>query len=163
MPKVNAKKTKLGLNRYGFFALVLALATGVTAVLYVTLQPKPSTQSTTQCNGLELTTKCITLERATTTEAQVKGLSNRDSLAKDNGVLFVFDRPDGQCFWMKDMRFDIDMVFIDSTKKVVKIDSAVSPATYPKTFCADNVQYVIELNSSDAQKYTIEVGQQLKF
>lgn len=48
---------------------------------------------------------------ADTDEKRTKGLSGRDNLAQDQGMLFLFDKPGNYPFWMKDMRFPIDIIF----------------------------------------------------
>src|SRR5690349_12394377 len=69
-------------------------------------------------NFLHLTPR-ITIDNATfsvvvakTPEEREKGLSGRDSLAQNSGMLFVFDHPDTYTFWMKGMKFPLDMIFI---------------------------------------------------
>ncbi len=44
--------------------------------------------------------------------SKARGLGGRDSLAWDHGMLFPYDRPDFLAFWMKDMRFPIDIIWI---------------------------------------------------
>lgn len=67
----------------------------------------------------EKKTKTITIngrpfyvELADTPLARQRGLSGREKLAKDEGMLFVFNYPSNYAFWMKDMKFDIDLVYI---------------------------------------------------
>ena len=54
----------------------------------------------------------VTLEVARTREEQSLGLGNRDSLDWGHGMLFVYEHPGFMSFWMKRMRFDIDIVWI---------------------------------------------------
>lgn len=54
----------------------------------------------------------IATEVARTPEAKARGLGGRDGLAWDHGMLFPYRRPDFLAFWMKDMRFSIDIVWI---------------------------------------------------
>jgi hypothetical protein len=105
----------------------------------------------------------ILLEVATTAAAQQQGLSGRNSLASDSGMLFVFNKTASECFWMKDMRFSLDMVFINETKQIVKVQRGVTPQTYPAQFCASNVRYVIEINAGQAAKLGLHTGQTLHF
>ena len=105
------------------------------------------------------------LETVTTPEAMVKGLGGRTRLAKDAGMLFAYDQSaPNRCFWMKDMRFPIDIVWLDSYKRAIHIEHSLSPKTYPKEFCAPQAsQYVIELNAGEAKRANINIGQPLKF
>jgi uncharacterized membrane protein (UPF0127 family) len=74
-------------------------------------------------------------------------------------MLFVFDTEGEQCMWMKDTLIPLDMIWLDSSKKVIKIAENVSPETYPKAFCPPSpAMYVIELNSGGVAKNQIQVG-----
>ncbi len=107
--------------------------------------------------------QCVALEIADSPKEREHGLSDRRSLADTAGLLFVFDRAGKQCFWMKDMRFSIDMIWLDGDKKILKIERGVSPATYPQTFCPPQpAQYVIEVNDGVADRAGLAVGQRLK-
>jgi uncharacterized protein len=76
-----------------------------------------------------------------------RGLSGRKSLKSDEGMLFVFPEPTTPAFWMKDMRFAIDIIWLDENKKIVDIERNISPDTYPKKFSPPvPVRYVLETN-----------------
>lgn len=99
------------------------------------------------------------LSVADTEEARNKGLSGRKSLANDEGLVFVFDLPGKHCFWMKDMSFPIDIIWLDSAKKVVHIEQHVAPDSYPKTFCpVKDATHVVELAAGEAKKTDIREG-----
>jgi len=108
--------------------------------------------------------KNVSYEVVNTEATRQRGLSGRTSLPVDRAMLFVFDTPGEQCFWMKDMRFDLDMIWLDKGKKVVHIERAVTPSSYPASFCADMAaKYVIEVNAGMAQQAGVHVGSQLSF
>lgn len=119
------------------------------------------------------TTKTVTLNvQGTTFQLEVvddpserqQGLSGRERLVEGTGMLFVFEETGEHCFWMKDMRFSIDMIWLDGNKKVVDIREAVTPESYPESFCPDEpARYVIELNAGAARQAGIAVGSELKF
>jgi len=54
----------------------------------------------------------LTIEVARTRAEQALGLGRRDSLSWGHGMLFLYDEPGFPGFWMKDMRFPIDIVWI---------------------------------------------------
>ena len=105
------------------------------------------------------------LETVTTPEAMINGLGGRASLPKDTGMLFAYDQSaPNRCFWMKNMRFPIDIIWLGAGKKVVYIEHSVAPNTYPKEFCAgEPSQFVIELNAGEAHRANIRTGQTLRF
>lgn len=166
-PRATVKKTKLARN-FAVTAFFVALLLAILLSLYSTDQAvAPSTNdkaATGECSGFLLEREvCFSLERVETNEARAKGLSGRDNLAPGSGMLFVFDSPAKQCIWMKDMKFNLDIVWLDESKKVTKIEKDVRPDTYPASFCADNTKYVIELNAGDAAKLGMSTGKQMAF
>lgn len=103
------------------------------------------------------------LNIAATAAAQKKGLGGRETLARDRGMLFVFDTPGTQCFWMKDMQFPIDIIWLDSTKKVTSTVPNITPDSYPQQYCGDvTTKYVIELNTGEAKRAGIKIGDTLE-
>lgn len=106
-----------------------------------------------------LNNKKISLIIADTEEKREKGLGNRDSLPKNKGMLFVFDKIDIYGFWMKNMRFAIDIVWLDENKKIVHIEKNVLPDTFPNTFIPTQKSlYVIETNAGFVVDNDLEVG-----
>ena len=106
----------------------------------------------------------INAEIADTEASRTQGLSGRMNLAADTGLLFVFGSPDIYGFWMKDMNFPIDIVWIDSKKKVVGVERSINPESFPEIYYASSsVLYVLELNSMAAQKYGMSPVTQLVF
>ncbi len=105
---------------------------------------------------------CIKLELADTSAKRVAGLSGRPSMGVDQGMLFIFDEPGNHCIWMKDMKFAIDIVWIDENKIITDIKKNTKPETYPESFCpSKNAKYVIELNNGVAEQAKLEVGKQI--
>lgn len=66
------------------------------------------------------------LEIANTEALRSLGLGERDSYPDDRGMLFLFTVPDRYGFWMKGMRFPLDMVFLDRGK-IVFIERGIRP------------------------------------
>ena len=105
--------------------------------------------------------QCVNLEVANTNESRIKGLSGRESMSENQGMLFIFEQPDEQCIWMKDMNFSLDIIWVSEDEEIIDIKRGVSPATYPESFCVDASKYVIELNSGVATKARLSIGQKL--
>lgn len=77
-----------------------------------------------------------------------KGLGERESLPSDRGMLFVMPEPIIPNFWMKDMRFPIDFIWIDEEMKIVAITPSIGVDSYPITFSPPSpVKYVLEVNA----------------
>jgi|SRR5581483_1453557 len=93
-----------------------------------------------------------------------KGLGGRACIGADEGMLFVFLRPGYYPFWMKDMKFPIDMVWINTNHQAVHIAPDVTPSTYPQSFVNTQLaQYVLELKAGAANKLGITYGSTINF
>lgn len=104
-------------------------------------------------------TICYDLEKADTNESRIRGLSGREVLAENAGMLFVFDSDGEQCMWMKDTLISLDMIWLDSSKRVIKIEENITPDTFPTAFCPPSpARYVIELNQGEIKKNRILAG-----
>lgn len=110
----------------------------------------------------------IDVEVADTPEKMDLGLGERDVLDADYGMLFVYEPKQPAVFWMKGMRFPLDIIWI-ADGKVVKIDSDVphEPGVpegglklYPSGAAVD---YVLEVNAGFAQRNNINVGDSFIF
>lgn len=106
----------------------------------------------------------INAEIAKTSGQQDKGLGGRKCIGADQGMLFAFEKPDYYQFWMKDMKFAIDIVWISENKTVNDVSANISPKSYPKTFTSKSKsKYVLELQANRAQKLNITEGTNLQF
>lgn len=106
----------------------------------------------------------LRVEIADTFETRTKGLSGRESLPDGRGVLFVFDKPDKYGFWMKNMNFAIDIIWIDESFEVVGIREKLTPETFPEIFYPPRrVKYVLELPAGFSQNQGIDIGSMMYF
>jgi len=121
----------------------------------------------------------ILVQKVTTEEEHNMGLSGKDRLKMydqdgkivTEGMLFVFDTEGKQNFWMKDMKFDLDMIFMDKNFKIVSIAKDAKADSYNREdpnaseiFTNGNAlaQYVLEINSGFADKMNLKVGDTLR-
>ncbi len=109
----------------------------------------------------------IPVELAKTPAEQERGLSYRTSLDENNGMLFIFEKPDLYKFWMPNMNFPIDIIWIDETKHIVSINENVPPLEdiskpiyYQPT---EPALYVLEVSANFSKEHTIKIGNQLVF
>lgn len=106
--------------------------------------------------------KVFTVEVADTDTQRKQGLSNRSSLGKARGMLFVFDRPAQYTFWMQDMNFALDFIWIRGGK-VVELTTNVAPpaqtGSEPRVITpAVKIDQVLEVTGATVDKYGIKVG-----
>jgi uncharacterized membrane protein (UPF0127 family) len=97
---------------------------------------------------------------ADTPEEQEVGLSYTSSLEQNTGKLFVFNTVGKYGFWMKDMNYSLDLVWIDKDFKIIAIDKNVTPESYPNIFYPPKeVQYVLEVNAGFSTANDLSVNQ----
>ena len=106
----------------------------------------------------------IRVNLATTDAAREQGLSGRENLKEDEGMLFVFDYPDKYSFWMKDMNFPIDMIWIGENKEIIYIKRDARPESFPESYgpTAD-AKYVLEIVSGLSSKNNLKEGDKVEF
>lgn len=121
-----------------------------------------ATRDVTQKKASHAPSDLYYLDAATGDAGQERGLSKRTSMPRNGGMLFAYPTSSRLCFWMKDMYFNLDIIWLDASKKVVHIEENLSPDTYPEYFCADG-RYVIELNAGEAAKSGLRTGQAVAF
>jgi len=98
-----------------------------------------------------------------------KGLSKLDSLPLDQGMLFIFDKSDTYAFWMKDMKFAIDIIWIDENKKVVSIAKNVpfepgkNDLQLKQYKPAGAAKYVLEVNAGLSDLFGVNNGDTASF
>jgi len=106
----------------------------------------------------------IKVEIADTLEEMKNGLSNRESLDKDKGMLFIFAEPGQPAFWMKDMKFPIDIIWILNDRVVdIAPDLPVVAGEFLSTYIPkEPANYVLEVNAGFAEEHDIRVGDKVE-
>jgi len=108
--------------------------------------------------------KVIIVEIANSQAEHRIGLMNHNELEKDHGMLFIFEEEKIHSFWMKNMKFSIDIVWIDSNEYIVHIEKDLPP-------CEDNCviyapekesKYVLEVESGFTDEHKINIGEPLE-
>jgi uncharacterized membrane protein (UPF0127 family) len=114
---------------------------------------------------LAIGTTTLNIEVANTNEAREKGLSGRSGLAPNEGMLFIFREPGYYGFWMKDMKFPIDIAWLDQNKKIIFIAKDVSPYTYPQVFMPTSTPalYVLETGAGFFENHNLKIGDTAQF
>jgi hypothetical protein len=106
----------------------------------------------------------LKIDLATTPEAQTQGLSGRKSLAEDAGMLFIFPESGKYFFWMKDMNFPIDMIWLGADQKIIYLKKNALPKLFPETYGPDIAsKYVLEVSANFCEKNNLKVGDGVEF
>src|SRR5882724_1996046 len=98
------------------------------------------------------------VELARTAPEHEKGLMYREHLAPDAGMLFLFERPAMQTFWMKNTLIPLDMIFISSDHTIAGIVVDAEPLTLTPRAVNEPAQYVLEIGGGLATRLGIRAG-----
>ena len=159
--------------------VVLILCVSVYVEYHVsneTQEPDPSAQinrleseqsgivSVSSIESVQIRDTVFVVEVVDTEEKRTLGLSGRESLLPVHGMLFVFEELGHYSFWMKDMNFAIDIIWVDEHRKIVFIMEHVMPETYPEVYVSEQkALYVLELASGVVEVSGMDVGDELIF
>ncbi len=131
------------------------------------VKPKPTFRKDGELSFLsssdENIIKKINIEIANDYVTRMQGLMYRDSMAINQGMLFIFDTEEPQSFWMKNTYIPLDIIFVNSSRRIVKIQhntTTLSEASIPSIKPA---LYVVEVNAGFCKKYDIKEGDIIKF
>jgi uncharacterized membrane protein (UPF0127 family) len=106
----------------------------------------------------------IKVDLALTPAEHEQGLSGRQNLKENAGMLFIFSRSGKYPFWMKDMNFPIDMIWLSEDLRIVYIKKNAAPESYPESFGPDtNAKYVLEVVSGFSDKNNLKTGDSVSF
>jgi len=103
--------------------------------------------------------QCVQLDVASTPEDRRRGLSGYQNLADNKGMLFLYEEFGMYGFWMKDMNFAIDIIWLDGMDRVVGIKENAQPDSYPQSFQPDApAKKVVETTAGWAETNNIKTG-----
>ena len=131
-------------------AAAVALSLAAPAVAQDGPQKLPSTRLTV---GFHL----INAEVASTQEQRAIGLMHRPTMPANDGMLFVFERPGQQCFWMKNTLLPLSIAFLDDDGTVVNIEE-MKPQSLDSHCSAKPVRFALEMNQGWFGKRAIKPG-----
>ncbi|HXM40993.1 MAG TPA: DUF192 domain-containing protein [Bryobacteraceae bacterium] len=136
----------------------------------------------TGCGGPEtegpdvLLTRKVTLPGGKQIRAEVemndldmqKGMMFRDSLPRDRGMLFIHQTPGLHPYWMYQTRIPLDIVWMDTSHRIVEISPDTPPCKTKASLCANYgghqmAQFVLELGGGEARRLGLSLGQTLEF
>lgn len=113
---------------------------------------------------IELAGITLAVDVVNTKSGKEQGLSGRKSILNDEGMLFYFSSPSVNNFWMKDMNFPLDIIWISQENRVIHIEKNLLPGSYPQTFGPnENSKYVLEVNGGFSTKNNLNVGDEVTF
>jgi len=105
----------------------------------------------------------VSVEIADTAATREYGLMYRKHLDEDAGMIFVFKAPQHLEFWMKNTVIPLDMIFADSSGRIVGIVRKAAPFSEGIDSVDGDSQYVLEVNGGFCDRHGIEAGDTLRF
>ncbi|MDF1498154.1 MAG: DUF192 domain-containing protein [Patescibacteria group bacterium] len=108
---------------------------------------------------------CFNIEIADDPKKRKIGLMNRNYLGPETGMLFIFEKMGVYKFWMKNTLIPLDMIWVDSDKKIIYIEKNTQPCKVEKCELFgpnEKAKYVLEINGGLAEKNGIKVGDEIE-
>lgn len=105
----------------------------------------------------------VKVEVASTPEERRLGLMHRQGLDKGSGMVFLFEEPEIQTFWMKNTMVSLDMIFIGPDMRVVGVVERTKPMSLAPCMVDEPSQYVLEVEAGFAQRHGIGAGTSVRF
>jgi uncharacterized membrane protein (UPF0127 family) len=148
----------------GLVGIVLLVSVITAGILFRQTDAAACLQAYSYDKPVRLGSKTFKAQVSDTDAERAKGLGGKTCIGDNQTMLFTFDKADTYCFWMKDMRFPIDIVWLDNNKRVIHVAPKVSPTTYPENFCPDSPSmYVLELKAGMLSQLELTEGDQARF
>ena len=107
--------------------------------------------------------KKIDVEIAENDAERQKGLMFRSYMPDSVGMLFVFERPEPQGFWMRNTQISLDIIYVNEEKRIVSIQKNAVPYSEQNLPSFGNAQYVVEVNGGYCDKNGIKAGDLVSF
>jgi uncharacterized membrane protein (UPF0127 family) len=154
------------MRRYAILVALAALLLLAAAALFV-FHPRPAVREWGIGNpnpSVMIGGEKVSVALAVTDAQRAQGLSGTAPLKADEGMLFVFPEDGLYRFWMKGMKYAIDIIWIDADGRIVYIAPSLSPDTYPNSYGPDvPSRYVLEVSAGFASAHAVRVGDRVGF
>jgi len=105
----------------------------------------------------------IDIEVADTDPEKEQGLMYRDTMSENRGMLFLMGTEDTQSFWMKNTIISLDIIYVNSERRIVSIHKNTKPYSLEQIISAKPAMYVVEVNAGYTDKYGIKVNDLISF
>lgn len=150
-----------------FVALIIVIA-GALLLYTGSLPSLPFIPEQAKYSELTINETKLKVEIADTQEKRSKGLGGRESLATDQGMLFIFQKADKHSFWMKGLKFPLDFIWIkggqvvDITINIKPPDPNQKDKDLPIYVSKTEADKVLEVNAGIIERLNIKAGDTIK-
>lgn len=138
--------------RFIFISFLLAICFGLSGFFFWKTLPESLDKRDILLGG-----HVFHVERASRAASRTLGLSGRNGLCDDCGMAFEFEQPGKYGFWMKDMRFPIDIAWIFNDK-VVFVKKNFTPDSKEIVIPEHAADTVVEVSAGELERYFIQEG-----
>ena len=135
---------------------LLALATALLAACAFAQEPQMNLPRVKLNAGMHV----IDAQVAASNEQRMTGLMHRREMPQHEGMLFVFEYPGQQCFWMKNTLLPLAAAFVADDGTIVNIEE-MQPQSLDSHCSVQPVRYVLEMNKGWFSKKGIKAGTKL--
>lgn len=156
MPKLAIRPTFDGLVSYRLLAwLAMVVLTVLAIVGLAATRPTELPSPRAEVKGA-----ILRLEVARSSSEQARGLSGHAPLGQHEAMLFPrLDANERQCFWMQDMTFPIDIIWLNDDARIVQIREHFTPENYPEVACGPTgTAHALELRTGAIDHFEFEHG-----
>ena len=101
------------------------------------------------------------VEIANTPHLRAKGLMGKNNIPDDQGMLFIFEKPQIISMWMKNTYIPLDMLFLDKNGKIIWIHENAKPLDESIISSRFPTSFVIELNAGQVKEKNIQITNQV--
>lgn len=139
----------------------LILISGVILIIIITIicfSVFKNKNTTANDIGLSIKGENYYLEIAQNNQTRKKGLSDRQELCSNCGMLFIFDQESQHSFWMKNTHIPLDIIWLNSNQEIVKIINAAPIDSETIYTNKDPAKYTIELPANESLKLKLQIG-----
>lgn len=100
----------------------------------------------------------VRVEIARNDQQRARGLMFRRELARDHGMLFIFDETSEHSFWMHNTLIPLDLIFLGDDRKVVGVVANAAPQTDTARAVKEPSRYVVEVSGGEAAAHGVGAG-----
>lgn len=146
-----------------YIGLIILIIFLIGGIIFFRFNPFSSTQTKNQNHTVSIDNHVFAVTIAQTDDEKHIGLSKRTSLPDNEGMLFPFQKPDYYQFWMKNMQFPLDIIYIHNNKIVTIVNDLPAPKgtannNPPRFVPVEPAETVLEINAGLSKKYNFKVG-----
>jgi uncharacterized membrane protein (UPF0127 family) len=156
------EKQRNSLVPTGQILIVLSLVFAIGIFPLAAHAQNGSSTESSPLRAIEIVTKArsrtFEVAVASTREQRARGLMFRRELPESGGMLFDFGREQETRMWMKDTLIPLDMIFIESDGRILRVEQNAEPESLRLISSGGSARLVLEVKAGTARKFGISAG-----